>query len=132
MAADTQTRFAITSWNETPAQELGANSKIVRAQVTQTYTGELAGNAEVEYLMFYSDKDNAIFTGYETIQGEYRGRAGAFVIVHDGEYREGIASSEWKIVANSGTGEFEGIAGSGSFRASESGAADVSLDLTLK
>ncbi len=131
MTADIQTRFTIASWNETPAQELGADSKIVRAQVTQSYTGELAGNGEVEYLMFYCNKDSATFTGYETIQGEYRGRAGRFVIVHNGVYHNGVASSDWKVVADSGNGELEGIAGTGSFCASHSGEADVTLILTL-
>lgn len=132
MSTKAQTSFRIQSWDEKPIQEFAGGGKIVSAHVTQQYEGDLAGNGVVEYLMYYVDDKNAIFTGYETIEGEFAGRAGAFVIRHDGSYAGNVANSQWSVVPGSATGELAGLAGVGSFSAGHGGQAEVTLNLTLE
>lgn len=131
MSSKPETRFRITSWDEKPIHELGNGRKIVTANVSQAYEGELQGQANVVYVMFYQDEKTARFTGYETLECEYRGLSGRFVISHDGEYGEGKARSHWRVVSDSATGELAGLSGSGSFEAGHGGEAMVSLNLKL-
>ena len=44
-------RFAIKSWEEKPYNESPDLPKLTRATVSKTYTGDIAGEAHVEYLM---------------------------------------------------------------------------------
>lgn len=129
MSEAPETRFRITGWDETPVEELGGASKIVTAKVSQTYEGSLQGSAKVVYVMHYLHDKMARFVGYENFSGEYLGRSGRFVIVHDGEYAEGKASSRWTVVPGSGGGELAGLSGDGTFEAGHGGEAVVTLNL---
>jgi hypothetical protein len=46
--------FAIKSWDEKPYSEGPDQPKLTRASVTKTFTGDLAGEGHVEYLMAYA------------------------------------------------------------------------------
>ena len=46
-------RFALTSWDEKPYSEGEDLPKLTRAAVTKTFTGDIAGEGHVEYLMMY-------------------------------------------------------------------------------
>ncbi|NNF68023.1 MAG: DUF3224 domain-containing protein [Gammaproteobacteria bacterium] len=123
------TEFKISGWDEKPAQEMDGDGKIVIAHVTQNYTGELEGEGRVEYVMYYLDKTHAVFSGYETFEGQFRGSTGRFVMTHKGHYSGGNAKSEWEIVPGSSAGELQGLTGSGTFNAGEGGKAEVKLNL---
>lgn len=129
MSEQKATTFVVSAWDEKPVQEISDNEKIVTARVTQKYSGALQGESCVEYLMYYSDAENAIFTGFETFEGQYNGLAGRFVMVHNGRYENNVASSEWQIASGSASGELAGLTGSGSFGAGPGGSAAVTLRL---
>lgn len=131
MSAEENASFHVVSWNETPLQEISVDTKIVSARVVQSYKGELEGEGKVEYLMYYDDAKTASFTGYETFIGEYKGRAGRFVMMHSGRYEDGVASSRWGVVAGSGSDNLSGLTGHGTFKAGAGGKASVQLMLKI-
>jgi hypothetical protein len=62
----------------------------------------------------------------EHITGTVGGRRGGVVLMHDGEYADGVATAILRIV--SGTGELTGATGSGKFRADPAGTLLLDLD----
>lgn len=121
--------FQITGWNETPYIEGNDGSKKSHAKITQTYGGAINGSSELQYLMSYQSEASAVFVGFEVITGEVNGKTGSFTLQHSGKFENGIASSEFFVVPNSGSGELAGIEGAGSFKSGESGKANYELEI---
>ena len=111
--------FQVTGWDEKPYSEESDGSKLTKAQVTQTYTGSIEGSSQVEYLMSHQDDKSAVFVGMEKVTASIHGKSGSFIIQHSGKFENGVASSNFVIVAGSGQGELSGIEGSGSFESTE-------------
>ena len=128
MKETNHTTFNITSWEEKPVHTHSDNTKIVRAAVTQEYSGAISGTGAVEYVMFYGQNGTALFVGMEIIEGSVLGKSGRFVIQHNGMFADGIATSEWSIVADSGTDALKGLTGTGSFSAGHDGTATVKFN----
>jgi len=121
--------FQITGWEETPYVENDDGSKQSHAQITQNYTGGIDGSSELQYLMSYQSSTSAVFVGFETVSGSINGKSGHFVIQHDGTFENGVASSHFTIVPNSGTQDLAGLSGSGSFKSATNGQAKYTLTL---
>jgi uncharacterized protein DUF3224 len=62
-------RFAIKSWDEKPYGEREDLPKLTRASVAKTYTGDIEGEAQVEYVMMYRKDGSATFVGIERVIG---------------------------------------------------------------
>lgn len=124
-----ETSFLVKSWDEETAHELAGGAKITRARVTQEYSGYVRGEATVEYVMYHRGDGTAVFAGIERIVGHVGGKSGSFVLQHHGVYEGGSARSESSVVAGSGTGDLEGLSGSGSFVVGHDMKGQVSLDL---
>ena len=56
-------RFAIKSWDEKPYSEGQDLPKMTRASVNKTFTGDVEGEGQVEYLMMYRADGSATFVG---------------------------------------------------------------------
>lgn len=106
-------RFAIKSWDEKPYSEGQALPKLTRATVTKTFTGDLEGEGQVEYLMMYRDDGSAAFVGLERVVGQLGGRAGSFVLQRTGVFEDGQAKESYAVVPGSATGELQGLRGEG-------------------
>ena len=76
--------------------------------------------------MAYSPDKSALFVGVEHITGTIGGKKGGIVLLHDGEYRDGVASAELRVA--SGTDELANVAGTGKFRADPAGSMTLDLD----
>ena len=105
--------FAIKSWDEKPYSEGPDQPKLTRASVTKTFTGELAGEGHVEYLMAYASDGSATFVGLERITGELAGKTGSFVLRRTGVFEGGVAKESYSVVPGSGTGALKGLKGEG-------------------
>ena len=81
-------RFNITGWDEKPYSEGQDLPKLTRAAVTKTFTGDIAGEGHVEYLMMYGADGSATFVGLERIVGHVAGKTGSFVLQRTGSIRE--------------------------------------------
>jgi len=106
-------RFNITSWDEKPYGERPDLPKLTRAVVTKTFTGDIAGEGHVEYLMMYSGDGSATFVGLERVVGHVAGKAGSFVLQRTGTFENGVAKESYVVIPGSGTGELRGLRGDG-------------------
>ena len=105
-------RFAIKKWDEVPIAE-GTQPRMTRASVTKTFTGDIEGESHVEYVMVYRADGSATFVGMERISGSIGGKNGTFVLQRVGTFENGQAKESYSVVAGSGSGELEGLTGSG-------------------
>jgi len=106
-------RFAIKSWDEKPYSEVPGEAKLTRASVTKTYTGDIEGDAQVEYLMMYRADGSASFVGLERFTGRIKGKSGTFVLQRTGVFEDGQAKESYSVIADSATGELKGLSGDG-------------------
>jgi hypothetical protein len=124
--------FKIENWDEKPYAELDEGRKLTQATVRQALSGEIEGNAEVEWLMCYGPDQTADFVGLERVVGRIGDRSGSFVALHSGGTFDGrVARGELSVVPGSGTGELEGLRGSGEFTAPHGGEPSLTLDYDL-
>ncbi len=106
-------RFTIRTWDEKPYGEGENLPKLTRAAVTKSFTGDITGEGQVEYLMMYRTDGSATFVGLERIVGHVAGRAGSFVLQRTGVFEDGAAKESYVVVPGSGTGELHGLRGEG-------------------
>jgi hypothetical protein len=118
----------ITKWEENDFCELSDKMKITKADVEFTISGEIEGNAVVQYVMFYSSYDKkdphnsaAEYVGLLQFNGKLSGKTGRFVLEDRGSFISGMVSSVIKILENSGTSELSNIVGTGKYSANQSG-----------
>lgn len=114
MTTTAKARFAITNWDERPYSEGEDLPKLTRASVTKTFTGDIEGDGQVEYLMMYRRDGSAMFVGLERISGRIGGKRGTFVLQRLGVFESGQAKESYAVVPGSATGELRGLRGEGS------------------
>ena len=107
-------RFVIKAWDEQPYGEGLGLPKLTRATVTKTFTGDLEGEGQVEYLMVYRGDGSATFVGLERVVGRLAGRTGSFVLQRTGVFEGGQAKEAYTVVPGSATGDLQGLRGDGS------------------
>jgi hypothetical protein len=106
-------RFAIKSWDEKPYREGQDLPKMTRASVSTTFTEDIEGEGQVEYLMMYRADGTATFVGLERITGRIAGKSGSFVLQRTGVFENGQAKESYSVVPGSGTGQLLGLRGEG-------------------
>ena len=106
-------RFAIKGWDEKPYSEGQDLPKMTKASVTKSFTGDVAGEGHVEYLMMYRADGTATFVGLERITGTVAGKTGSFVLQRTGVFENGAAKESYSVVPGSATGELRGLRGEG-------------------
>jgi Protein of unknown function (DUF3224) len=106
-------RFTLKSWDEKPYGEGQDLPKLTRAAVTKTFTGDITGDGQVEYLMMYRGDGSATFVGLERVVGQIAGKAGSFVLQRTGVFENGIAKESYSVIPGSGTGDLQGLRGEG-------------------
>ena len=107
-------RFAIKSWDEKPYSEGKDQPKLTRASVAKTYTGDIDGEGQVDYVMMYRSDGSAAFVGLERIVGRIGGKTGSFVLQRTGVFESGQAKESYSVVPGSATGDLQGLVGDGS------------------
>jgi hypothetical protein len=113
MKQSASARFAINGWDEKPYGEGQDLPKLTRASVTKTYSGDIAGEGQVEYLMMYRSDGSATFVGLERVLGRVGGKAGTFVLQRTGIFEGGQAKESYSVIPGSATGELHGLLGEG-------------------
>lgn len=107
-------RFAIKSWDEQPYNEGRDRPRLTRASVTKSYTGDIEGEGQVEYLMMYRSDGSANFVGLELVVGRIGGKTGSFVLQRTGVFESGVAKESYAVIVGSGTEQLHGLVGDGS------------------
>ncbi|HET9709537.1 MAG TPA: DUF3224 domain-containing protein [Gemmatimonadales bacterium] len=106
-------RFAITSWDEKPYSEGPDLPKLTRATVQKTFTGDIVGEGQVDYLMMYRSDGTATFLGLERITARVDGKSGTFVLQRTGVFEDGQAKESYSVVPGSASGALRGLRGEG-------------------
>ena len=114
MKKSANARFAIKSWDEKPYSEGQGQPKLTRASVTKTYTGDIDGEGQVEYLMMYRRDGSATFVGLERVVGRIAGKTGTFVLQRTGVFEGGQAKESYSVIPGSATGDLQDLVGDGS------------------
>jgi hypothetical protein len=117
MSARASGTFKVGSWDEKAIVEDDDGRKLTRASIAGAYAGDMEGESTSESVMCYRPDGTATFVSMERIEGRLGGRAGSFVLRSTGTYDGSEARATLSIEAGSGTGDLEGIAGEGLFRA---------------
>ena len=123
--------FAVAAWDENAYLERDGERKLTRASVGQTFTGDLTGSGTVEWLMSYGEDGTARFVGLQHIESDADGRNGTVVVETAGDFDGQKAAGSWTVVPGSGTGDLEGMAGTGTFEAPLGGTPSYTLDATF-
>jgi hypothetical protein len=113
MKESAKARFAIQSWDEKPYSEGQDLPKLTRATVVKTFTGDIEGEGQVDYLMMYRSDGSATFVGLERIVGRIANKAGSFVLQRSGTFEGGQATESYSVIPGSATGELRGLQGEG-------------------
>ncbi|HEU4388479.1 MAG TPA: DUF3224 domain-containing protein [Blastocatellia bacterium] len=109
--------FKITSWDEKPCDEGWDGARVTRASVTQNISGDVEGEARLEYVMTYCTGGSASYVVTIRVAGKLDGRSGGFVAEGRGNYADGTATCDFTVVSGAGSGELTGLRGTGSFTA---------------
>lgn len=123
--------YQITGWDEKAYNENEDGSKQSLAKITCTFSGDIEGTSEVQYLMAYGRDGTANFSGFETITCKVNGKQGQLVLQHAGKYENSVATSEFSILSNAGAGELQQASGTGSYQSTENGQANYKFELML-
>jgi hypothetical protein len=106
-------RFAIKSWDEKAYSEGEDQPRLTRVTVSKTFTGDLEGEGQVEYLMMYRSDGSASFVGHERFVGRIGGKSGSFILQRIGTFEGGLAQESYSVIPGSGTGELRALKGDG-------------------
>jgi hypothetical protein len=123
---------------EVKLKPMGAEEKIVegaslgRMSIDKHFSGDLHGSSKGEMLSAMSTvKGSAGYVAIERVVGSLQGRAGSFVLQHNGVANRGAQQLSIIIVPDSGTGQLSGITGTMNIRIVE-GKHFYDLDYTLE
>ena len=124
-------RFTIKKWDEEPYSEGQDLPKLTRATVTKTFTGDIEGEGQVEYLMMYRGDGSATFVGLERVVGRVAGKAGSFVLQRTGTFENGVATESYSVIPGSGTGQLRSLRGEGTTAVGHGNEHPLTLDYEL-
>lgn len=134
MLARAESICTVLSFDEQPLPEGEGEGgpKITIGHMTVRYTGDLAGESRAEMLLIGHADGNGALLGFERITGTLGGRTGSFVLefrnTFDNTGANTGATSTYRVVPGSGTGELRGLRGQGVIRAIGQGPLPLALD----
>jgi hypothetical protein len=126
-----EARFALTGWDEKAYSESPDSPRLTRASVTKSYTGDIEGEGQVEYLMMYRGDGSASFVGLERVVGRLGDRSGSFVLQRTGVFEGGLAKESYAVIPGSATGELRGLQGDGASAVGHGSEHPFTLDYEL-
>lgn len=119
-------QFQIEQWNETTDTSFEDGSKLNQAKIKQKYSGDIEGTSQVHYNLHYDSDVSSIFNGFEYIDCQINGNNCHLVLKHNGQFKDGVASSHFEVIKADGMHELVGKAGY--FEAAMGGQASYKLD----
>jgi hypothetical protein len=104
-------RFQVTVTPVDASDEAKA-AGLGRMTLAKVFEGDLVGTGRGEMLSFRSGVEgSAGYVAMERIEGTLAGRSGSFVMQHAGRMDRGARTLSIVVVADSGTGELDGLSG---------------------
>jgi hypothetical protein len=124
--------FEVTSWDEDAYAQRDGDRKLTHAVVNGTVSGDVTGAGDVQWLMSYQADGTARFVGFQHLDGTIDGRKGSAVVESIGAFDGKEAAGTWTVVPGSGTGDWSGLRGEGSFRSPMGTKAAFTLDYAFE
>ena len=118
----TTSKFEVTTWQDTAYPDHADGSKLSRATVKKSFTGELEGTSTAEVLMHASQDGTASYIAWEQVEGRIGDRRGSFIIQHGGIRSQSGQKAFGHVVPGSGTNELQGLSGLAEYSHDEKGA----------
>jgi hypothetical protein len=106
-------KFTVESGGEEAYEALDDGVRLTHAQGTQSFTGDIKGDGAVHWLMLYRGDKTAQFVGMQRISGTIGGRRGTVVLAAEGVHDGKGSKITLEVVPGSGSGDLEGLAGTG-------------------
>jgi hypothetical protein len=130
-----RSEFSVAQWNETKCGKPVNNTLLSKVSAVFEISGTITGKFDVEYLMHYTDYDEAnqhnstaTYVGYLTFSGSMNEKSGSFVLEDKGVYSSlGPVSA---LTIKSGIGDFKGISGTGKYFA-ENGKMIIEMEYSV-
>jgi hypothetical protein len=123
--------FQILSGNEDGYEQRDGGGRLAHAWGDQAFSGDIAGDGNVHWLISYAADKTARLIGLQRISGSVGGRSGSFVIETRADHTGKSSQGSWSIIEGSGTGDLAGITGRGSFDAPGGPSATYQLEYEL-
>ena len=123
---------AIDSWHEEVYLEAESGGKLTRAHAKQTFSGDIEGHGDVQWLMCYRSDGTADFVGLQHLSGRVGERSGTLVLETRGTFDDRGATGPVRVVPGSGTEELSGISGDGELRAPRGHQASITLTFSFE
>jgi len=120
---EAQSEFEVISWEPSAWENApAAHAELGETRVVKRFIGAISGESEARLLTARTSDHTATYVAIEAFTGEVDGRAGGFTLAHSSTILDGVPVSDYfLVVPDSGTGELEGINGTGSFRVDDAG-----------
>ena len=93
------------------AQDQAEGSSLGRMALDKQFQGDLVGTGKGEMLTAGTDAGSAVYVAIERVTGTLHGRAGSFVLLHNGAMTRDSQQLTITVVPDSGTGQLIGLAG---------------------
>jgi hypothetical protein len=93
------------------AQDQAEGSTLGRMSLDKQFHGDLVGTGKGEMLTAGTDTGSAVYVAIERVTGTLHGRAGAFVLLHNGAMTRDSQQLTITVVPDSGAGQLVGLAG---------------------
>ncbi|MFB6613852.1 DUF3224 domain-containing protein [Streptomyces sp. NPDC056367] len=114
--AQTGGSFTFADWEEQPVGPADTAPRLARATVTNSFSGTIeAPGTRCAYTIGYTGETTGTYTGMELLSGTVDGRKGTFVLEERGDFDSSGTRCRFEVVPGSGTGELDGLSGSGGF-----------------
>lgn len=107
----------VKTYAPTPFDEIADGPALVEVQLTETFHGDIEGEATVRVIQAANKDGTMRFVGLQRVRGSIGGRAGSFLLQPSGTVVSKETQAEWFVVPGSGTGELKGLRGEGGFKA---------------
>ena len=128
MSTHAKGTFENKSWDEDTIETIG-DGKVSRASVKQSFTGDITGDSNVDWHMYYAPDGTASFVGLQRIDARVGDRTGTIVVQSTGVYDGKEARGDWVIVG--ATGDLAELSGTGEFSAPMGSTGEYRLDYDL-
>jgi hypothetical protein len=123
--------FDVLSGDEDTYEKREGGARLAHASGAQAFSGDITGDGSVHWLSSYAADKTAHLVGLQLIKGSVGGRNGSFVIEAIADHTGKSSRGSWTIVDGTGTGQLQGITGSGSFEAPGGPTATYELEYEL-
>jgi hypothetical protein len=94
-----------------------SRGSLVEVQLTETFSGDIAGDSTVRVIQAAHDNGSMSFVGLQRVRGSVDGRTGSFVLQPTGTVVGKETNATWSVVPGSGTEGLKGLRGDGGFKA---------------